>query len=265
MLSPAEAERMVLEQVPSLDREDCPILQAHGRVLRAEIRADRDFPPFDRVTMDGFALRSAALAAGVRKFRIEAVQAAGMPAGLLGEARDTCIEVMTGAVLPAGADCVVPYEDAKHDGTTVEVTATVPPGQAIHRRGSDHPSGGVLLPPGVRLTGREIAVAAACGYSTLDVSRLPKIAVVASGDELVEVESVVAPHQIRRSNDYALRAALIAAGFPLVERFHIHDQRHEIEHVLRGLLAEFDAVLLTGLEFRRGSSTFCRRNSNAKA
>jgi molybdopterin molybdotransferase len=246
MLSPPQAERMVLEQVPSLDREYCPILQAHGRVLRAEIRADRDFPPFDRVTMDGFALRSAALAAGVRKFRIEAVQPAGMPAGRLGEARDTCIEIMTGAVLPAGADCVIPYEDAKHDGTIAEVTATAPPGQAIHRRGSDQPSGGVLLSPGVRLTGREIAVAAACGYSTLDVSRLPKIAVVASGDELVELESVVAPHQIRRSNDYALRAALIAAGFPLVERFHLHDQRHEIERVLSHLLAEFDVVLLTG-------------------
>jgi molybdopterin molybdotransferase len=103
-----------------------------------------------------------------------------------------------------------------------------------------------LLSPGVRLTGREIAVAAACGYSTLGVSRLPKIAVVASGDELVEVESAVAPHQIRRSNDYALRAALIAAGFPLVERFHLHDRRDEIEQVLRHLLAEFDAVLLTG-------------------
>ncbi len=86
----------------------------------------------------------------------------------------------------------------------------------------------------MRLTGREIAVAAACGGAKLNVSRLPKIAVVATGDELVEVDAIVAPHQIRRSNDYALRAALAAAGYPLVERFHLRDMRQEIKSTCSG-------------------------------
>jgi molybdopterin molybdotransferase len=249
MLTPGEAEKLIFENIGSFHRVDCPLAAAHGRVLRAELRADRDLPPFDRVTMDGYALRSAALAAGVRTFRVEAVQAAGMRAFKLGTAQDICIEIMTGAVLPEGADCVVPYEETKRDGAAMTVgddTASFPSGNAIHRRGSDHPAGEAIVPAGTRLTGREIAVAAACGYSTLTVSQLPKIAVVATGDELVEVDSAVAPHQIRRSNDHALRAALMAAGYPHVTRFHLRDIPSEIENTLRNVIAEMDAVVLTG-------------------
>jgi molybdopterin molybdotransferase len=216
-------------------------------VLRSAVAADRDLPPFDRVTMDGYALRSSALASGSRRFRIEAIQAAGMrPFTLAGD--DGCIEIMTGAVLPEGADCVVPYEEAAREGAWVAVSADVPAaaGRNVHRRGSDHPRGDVIVAPGVRLTGREIAVAAACGYPALTVAQSPKVAVVATGDELVEVDGLVASHQIRRSNDYALRAALIRGGYPHVERFHLRDVRHEIEHRLWHILAEFDVLLITG-------------------
>jgi molybdopterin molybdotransferase len=248
MLTPAEAEKLILESIPLLPREDCPIVRAHSRVLRADILADRDLPPFDRVTMDGYSLRAAALAAGVRTFRVESVQAAGVRPGTLGPAENACIEIMTGAVLPAGADCVVPYEDTERAGGSVTVVsaAQILPGHAVHRRGSDHRGGDLVVPAGTRITGREIAVAAACGRAVLTVSQSPKIAVVATGDELVEVDAVVAPHQIRRSNDYALRAALADAGFSNVERFHLHDMRHEIEHMLWHIIAEFDVVLMTG-------------------
>ena len=249
MLGPAEAERLIFENIAALHREDCPLIAAHGRVLRNDLRADRDLPPFDRVTMDGFALRAGALAAGTRTFRIEGVQAAGMRAFKLGAAADACIEIMTGAVLPEGADCVVPYEDTKRDGTTMSIVGELKAfsaGNAIHRRGSDHASGETIVRSGARLTGREIAVAAACGYGVVTVTQAPRIAVVATGDELVEVEAQVAPHQIRRSNDHAVRAALIAAGYPHVERFHLRDIRHEIEHVLWHVIAEFDAVIISG-------------------
>ena len=249
MLTPAEAEKLVLENISLQPAEECPLAQAHTRVLRADVQADRDLPPFDRVTMDGYALRASALAAGMRIFRSEALQAAGMRAGTLGSEANACIEIMTGAVLPAGADCVVPYEDTARAGADVTVTetgATARAGSSVHRRGSDHRQGDLVLRAGVRLGGLEIAVAAACGCAQLTVSRVPKIAVVATGDELVEVETIVAPHQVRRSNDYALRAALAAAGFPSVERFLLHDMRHEIEHQLWHIIAEFDAVLLTG-------------------
>jgi molybdopterin molybdotransferase len=150
--------------------------------------------------------------------------------------------------LPVGADCVVPYEDTTRDGERVNISSVtkLTPGHAVHRRGSDYAAGTVIVSTGTRLTGREIAVAAACGCATLVVSSQPKIAVIATGDELVDVGAVVGPHQLRRSNDYALRAALHAAGWPRVERFHLHDMRHEIEHTLWHVLAEFDVVLLAG-------------------
>lgn len=248
MLTPAEAEKLIFARIAPFHREDCPLSSAHGRVLRTELRADRDLPPFDRVTMDGFALRAADLG-GSGTFRIEGVQAAGMRPFQLSSAVDACVEVMTGAVLPAGADCVVPYEEATRDGATMNVSPAarkIIAGNAVHHRGSDQPAGGVMVRAGARMSGREIAVAAACGYATLTVSQLPKIAIVATGDELVEVDAPVAAHQVRRSNDYALRAALSLAGWPLVERFHVRDVRQEIEHMLWHILAEFDVVLAVG-------------------
>lgn len=248
-LNPAEADRLIFQQMVPFHREDCPLASAQGRVLRTEIRADRDLPPFDRVMLDGFALRAAALAAGVRSFRVTRVQAAGMRAFRLEEASDACIDVMTGAVLPVGADCVVPYEETQREGSMVTVggkSGQFAAGHGVHLRASDHRAGEVLVCPGTRLTGREIAVAAACGHPILTVSQRPKIAVVATGDELVEVESAVAAHQIRRSNDYALCAALALAGYPNTSRFHLRDLPHEIEHLIWHVLAEFEVIVITG-------------------
>ena len=248
MLTPLEAENLIAENLPVFLREDCPLSAAHGRILREALKADRDLPPYDRVTMDGYALRTASLASGVSTFRIEATQAAGMRALKLGDHKDACIEVMTGAVLPEGADAVVPYEETKREGVSISVVSSHPVsvGSAVHRRGGDRRAGEVVVPAGARLTGREIAVAAAVGAATVTVSAQPRIAVVASGDELVEVRSAVAPHQIRRSNDYALRAALIGGGYTHVERFHLRDVRHEIEERLKRIVGEFDVVLITG-------------------
>jgi molybdopterin molybdotransferase len=249
VLAPAEAEKLILDSIPLFHREDCALTEAHGRALRSELKADRDLPPFDRVTLDGYAVRAAALAAGVRRFRSAGVQAAGMMPRVLPPDDDACVEIMTGAVLSEGADAVIPYEETTvGDGvvTVAETSGRAAAGHGVHRRGSDHRAGEVIVPAGVRLSGREIAVAAACGYAALTVSQLPRIAVVATGDELVGIGSLAAPHQIRRSNDYALRAALAGAGYPRAECFHLHDVRHEIEHQLWHILAEFDAVVITG-------------------
>jgi len=249
MLTPAEAEQVILSRLRPLPTEDCPLLQAHGRVLRTPIIAERAFPPFDRVTMDGFALRAAAVSAGRRRFRIQGLQAAGMmPLTLVSD--DACVEIATGAVQPEGADAIVPYEQTQRDGDSMVLpdAVTVAAGQNLHPRGSDAAAGTMLVPAGTRLTGREIAVAASCGCGSVSVSQRPSVAVVASGDELVEVDAaIVAPHQVRKSNDYALRAALLGnAATARVERFHLRDLKHELEHQLRGILAEFDVVLLTG-------------------
>ncbi len=248
MLTPAGAEKLILDAIPLFHKEDCAISEAHGRVLRSDLRADRDLPPFDRVTMDGFALRASAVAGGISRFRVEATQAAGMRPFDLGPKDDACIEVMTGTVLPAGADCVIPYEETAREGGWVAVrpAKAAAPGDNVHRRGSDHKMGEVIVRAGARLSGREIAVAAACGHPALTVAHSPKVAVVSTGDELVEVDALVAPHQIRRSNDHSLRAALIKAGYPRADRFHLRDVRHEIEHMLWHIIAEYDVVLITG-------------------
>jgi molybdopterin molybdotransferase len=249
VLTPEGAEKLILDTIPLFHREDCALSEAHGRVLRADLKADRDLPPYDRVTMDGFALRAASLAGGTRRFRVEATQAAGMRPVTLGPGADACVEIMTGAVLPGGADCVIPFEEAAREGDVMNASpapGTAEPGRNIHRRGSDHRLGDVVVRAGVRLTGREIAVAAACGHPALSVTHSPKVAVVSTGDELVEVDALVAAHQIRRSNDHAIRAALIMAGYPRADRFHMRDVRHEIEHMLWHILAEYDIVLITG-------------------
>jgi molybdopterin molybdotransferase len=118
----------------------------------------------------------------------------------------------------------------------------------VHARGSDCAAGAVLVPAGTWLTALEIAVAAACGAAVLEVGMRPAVAVIATGDELVEVDSpAVAPFQVRKSNDYALRAALLAGGLASrVERLHLRDLRPEVEAGLRRAIAEFDVVLLTG-------------------
>jgi molybdopterin molybdotransferase len=246
VLTPAGAEELIFEAIPLFHREDCAIAQAHGRILRSDLRADRDLPPFDRVTMDGFAVRSSALVRGVRRFKVGATQAAGMRPFTLAKGDDSCIEVMTGAVVPEGADCVLPYEETTRDGDWITTESQVGPGSSVHRRGSDHKAGDVIVRSGVRLTGREIAVAASCGHAALTVSHAPRVAVVSTGDELVDVDGLLAPHQVRRSNDHALRAALIQAGYPRADRFHMRDVRHEIEHMLWHILAEYDVVLITG-------------------
>lgn len=249
VLTPAGAEKLIFDAIPLFHREDCAIAEAHGRVLRSELKADRDLPPFDRVTMDGYALRASELAKGATRFAVQATQAAGMRPFTLAAQAETCIEIMTGAVLPEGADCVIPYEETTREGDAIVVSPgpeTAVVGRNVHRRGSDHRAGDVVVRAGVRMSGREIAVAASCGYPALTVTHSPKVAVISTGDELAEVDSLVAAHQIRRSNDYAIRAALIKAGYPRSDRFHMRDVRSEIEHLLWHVLAEYDIVLITG-------------------
>lgn len=249
MVTPLEAEKLISDSVVPFHREDCALANAHGRILRTDLVADRDLPPYDRVTMDGYAVRSAALGTGRRQFVVEATQAAGMRAFNLGAGEDACVEVMTGAVLPDGADCVVPYEEAQRDGNAIVVSAAAGSfgaGHAVHWRGSDLRAGEPIVRAGTRLSGREIAVAAACGHRVVVVTQQPRIAVVSTGDELVEIDMPVAAHQVRRSNDYALRAALMGAGFTNVARFHLRDVPHEIQRMLRQIVAEHDAVIVVG-------------------
>lgn len=248
MLSFRDALNLLLKHTPLLPVERCRIEQATGRVLRGEISADRAFPPFDRVMMDGFAFRSGDFQAS-RRFRITGSAPAGCPVVALSEMPGSCIEVMTGAPLPIGADCIVPVEEISRinsDEITIADSFEVAAVRFIHRAGSDASVGEVLLKPGTRIGSREIGVAASCGAGWLDVSRLPNIAVLATGDELVAVDETPAAHQIRQSNAHAIHSALQSAGFPVRHVGTLGDDVIASGNILREQLAASDWLVLTG-------------------
>ncbi len=249
MLSFPAALELLLKNVPAQPAERCRIELAVGRVLREEIRTDRAVPPFDRVMMDGFALRLADWQAGHRRFRVTDVAPAGHPVVTLTAEPGTCAEVMTGAPVPTGADVIVPVEESV-PGRLGEIilTETAEPvaGQFIHRCGSDAAAGALILRPGVVLGSREIGAAASCGAGWLQVSRLPRVAVLATGDELVAVDATPLPHQIRQSNAHALTAALQRAGFAPDHTGTLGDDPAVSARVLADRLAAADLLILTG-------------------
>lgn len=247
MLTPAEADAAIARELARAPDEELPLAACPGRVLRREIHAERDAPPFDRVTMDGIALAEAAIRAGRRAFRVAGVQAAGRDALALAST-DDCIEVMTGAPLPSGCDTVVPVERiAIADGRAAIESGYQPvPWLHVHRRAADAQAGDRLLEPGTRLGGPEIAIAASAGLTRLTVSCRPRIAVISTGDELVEPGEALLDHQIRRSNSHALAAALALAGFPPVTDRHLPDRAEAQASAIARELGCHDALVLSG-------------------
>ena len=245
--TPAEAEALVRERVSALPVESRPLASLAGAVLAQSVRAERDQPPFDRVTMDGIAISAASWRAGQRRFRVAGIQAAGRPPMSL-DSPDACLEVMTGAVLPVGTDCVIPVEliRAADGWAEVDAGATAEPFTNVHARGLDCREGDLLLARGTRLGGPELAVLASAGLPRADVRAEPRIIIVSTGDELVEPGEPIEGWQVRRSNSYALRAALVLRGFSRVADDHLPDDPQVLRDRLAVHLATHDVVVLTG-------------------
>ncbi len=247
MLSPAEAEALIEQHLTCLPIESLPLAQCMGAVLRENIYAERDQPPFDRVAMDGVAITSAAWRNGRRVFQLQGTQAAGDPQMRL-TAAEGCIEVMTGAVLPQGCDAVIPVEQLELAGGAVRVRpgAEASAGQNIHRRASDGRQGELLLKVGTLLRAPEIAVAAAAGMSRIRVSSQPALIVISTGNELVEPGEPILSHQVRRSNSYGVAAALRQRGFARVADDHLPDDREILRERLTLHLHTHDVLVLSG-------------------
>ena len=230
-----------------LPTEPRPLGQCIGQTLREDVYAERDNPPFDRVCMDGIAVSSAALGRGLRLYEIEATQAAGSPALRL-SSPDSGIEVMTGAMLPLGTDCVIPLEEynlaegivALKDGASGE------PYRNVQRRGSDSQPGVPMLKAGTRLGAPEIAVVASAGLASVHVTRQPRLMVISTGNELIEPGQPIQEHQVRRSNAYAVVAALHEHGFESVGNDHIPDDVKVLGDRLSRHLNERDVLILSG-------------------
>lgn len=245
MISVEEAVRIIQETVKDFGIEPIALEQSVGRVLREDLYADRDFPPYDRVTMDGIAICRESFQNGRRRFPIAGVAAAGSPQMELKSPKQ-CLEVMTGSILPVGADAVIRYEDLEiSDKVATIILDEVKPEQNIHKRGEDRQKGALIVAKGRKLSPAEIGVAATIGKAQIQVSRLPKTIVISTGDELVEVEETPLPHQIRRSNVYRLKATLMRYGVP-VDTFHLQDNMTEILQSLENILEEYEVVLMSG-------------------
>lgn len=245
MITVEEATGMILSNLYKPGIETVPLERAVSTFLAETVTADRDFPPFDRASMDGIAISAKAYAAGQRAFIIEGIQPAGMPPRRLTEGAH-CLEIMTGAVVPEGADLVIRYEDVEiKDGAAHVLSEEYFPEQNIHHRGTDVHRGDVLALPGTFLAPAEIALLASVGKDRVKIRQFPRAAVVSTGDELVEITATPDNHQIRRSNSYALGAALQQLGIT-PHTFHIPDQEERLKDDLTRVTADHELIILTG-------------------
>jgi len=213
MISVAEAIQIVRQQTAPLATERVRIEQTLGRVLAADVVADTDLPPFDRSQMDGYAVRAQDVSAVPARLRIVGESAAGK--GWHNQLEEgQAVRIMTGAPVPAGADSVQQVELTTElkDGTVVELLETVETGRSIVKRGSEIKAGEVVLRAGTTINAAMMAVLAAFGYAQVEVFGKPRVAVLATGSELVAVDQKPGQDQIRDSNNYSISAYAELAG-----------------------------------------------------
>lgn len=245
MISVQEALSIISSHRQDFGTEDIHLDKSLGRVLREDFLADRDFPPYDRVTMDGIAIAHKSFEGGQREFPIKGIAAAGSPQQSLADAT-ACMEVMTGAILPAGADTVIRYEDIEENGSTATIQLeTMIWGQNVHNQGEDRAQGSVVVKAGKQISSAEIGVGATIGKHQVRVSRLPKTLIISTGDELVEIHETPLPHQIRRSNIHRLKSTLRIYGIE-ADSHHFEDDLEEIKTKLRQMIIDYDVILLSG-------------------
>ena len=218
---------------------------ANGRVLAECVAADRDFPPFRRATRDGFAVRAEETAKGRSPLTIIGEIRAGAAGEGITVGAGEAAEIMTGAPVPPGADAVVMVEYTARRGEQVEIERGVRPGENVVAAGAEARRGAELLPRGRRLTPAGIAVAGACGRHELRVYRRPQVAILSTGDELVDVAAEPGANQIRNSNSYSLAAQVQEAGGNAVVLPIAPDERKQLRKLIQEGLAA-DLLLLSG-------------------
>jgi molybdopterin molybdotransferase len=245
MIAVEEALQIVLSKTITFPKEELPITSLQGRTLAEAIIADRDLPPYHRVAMDGIAIAFESFKIGRREFSITGVQRAGEPAQQLHNA-NACLEAMTGAVLPIGTDTVVRYEDLKiENGIATILLKDLVKGSNVHAQGSDKKANDVLIHPGTKLSAAEIAVLASVGKSYAKAYASPKIAIISTGDELVDIDNKPLPHQIRKSNSYALLAALQKENLT-ASQHHFNDNEAQLKAAFEKLIHAYDVLIISG-------------------
>jgi molybdopterin molybdotransferase len=216
-----------------------------GSILKEDLVADRPFPPFDRVTMDGIAIDFKAFEQGQTVFDIEHTIPAGTAQYSL-KNKACCVQIMTGAMMPVGADTVIRYEDIsiKENKATINITE-LRRKQNVHFRGIDKKQGDLIVKKGVQLGAPEMNIAAAIGKAQLQVLCPPKAMIITTGDELVPINEIPEPHQIRRSGNYGVQALLNQLGIK-TEMHHLNDDKALIKKELKSIIETYSCIVLSG-------------------
>ena len=247
MIPVAEAIRIVVEKAEPLAAEHVALGEALGRVLAEDVFADTDLPPFDRAQMDGYAVRSADVRETPARLRVVGEAAAG--GGWRGTLRaGEAVRIMTGAPLPSGADGVQQVEVTREteDGAFVIVERATEPGQFYVPRASEIRKGERVLEAGEEINAARMAVLASFGYASVPVRRRPRVAVLATGTELVQVGETPGEDQIRDSNSYSLAAYARLAGAEVGRLPFAGDDLEMLRREIEGAAARADVLVLSG-------------------
>ena len=245
MISSEQALEIILQSTEDFGVEEIPFIDSLGRVLKEDILADRDFPPFNRVSMDGIAINFSSFQDNGRNFKIEGIQAAGTTQLTL-KNNDNCFEVMTGAMLPKNTDTVIRYEDVTIDNDIVTIDIdTIIEGQNVHVKGKDRNKDDVLIRKNTVISSAEIGVLATVGKSIIKVGKQPKVIIISTGDELVDVVEIPLNHQIRKSNVHTLVALLKKLNIK-TSIDHIQDNKEKLKERIAKHLNDYDVLLFSG-------------------
>ena len=247
MLTFEEARRKVTEQVGKMRgphaSASVSVWDALGLVLAQEVKTDRAYPPFNRSTRDGYAVCSKDVKPGTQLKCAGEIKAGDTVTEAL--SAGTCVQIMTGAAVPAGADAVIMIEYSQREGDTVRFERAAQSGQNIVPRGSEARAGQTILKPGMRLGFAELALAAQVGATQLQCGKRPRVAILSTGDEVVLIDQLPGPFQIRNSNSVSLAAQVRIAGGEPVVLGNAADRVEDLgEKIERGL--KEDALVLTG-------------------
>src|SRR3954465_254073 len=247
-----EARRCVLEHAASCTNrqpasEQVALLDSVGRTLAEDLVADRDFPPFPRAARDGYSLRSADVQRTPAELEIVGEMRAGgdLPAGFVQLAAGEAISIMTGAPVPFGADAVVMVEHTEGQGRHVRVLRSVTAGENVVPRGSEAAAKSVLVQRGTVISAAQVALAAAVGNSRPSVYTRPRIAILSTGDEVVDITNAPKDNQIRNSNSFSLAAQVISAGGKPVQLAIAPDEPKRLRQLIAEGL-EYDLLLVSG-------------------
>ncbi|MEO6396811.1 MAG: gephyrin-like molybdotransferase Glp [Devosia sp.] len=243
MITVDEALDRIFTRIPTPLAENVPLTRAHKRVLLNPLIARHTQPPFDASAMDGYAVRAGDVQPGKPLFLAGTSQAGARFTGMM--QHDECVRIFTGAPVPIGADAVVMQEEARPDGNRVTFTKTARRGQSVRLKGNDFVEGQELLAAGVGLTPAMLNLAASANYAELGVARRPKIAILATGDELVPPGTALGPDQIVSSNTYGLMPLLSPYADKMIDLGIVKDDKSALEKALLGALDYGVEVLIT--------------------